>query len=87
MMLIDTRIRKIVGADLLRPISDKFTYVAGRRPTPGRPQGSPLRTTQLPPLQRPVATLHPSRRLCKGGSGGDEWMGPLRSPWGGVMVT
>src|SRR5437763_1094143 len=38
-------------------------------PTPGRPQGSQPSSSPLPPLQRPVAAFHPSRRLCKGGSG------------------
>src|SRR6266851_5229132 len=29
-----------------------------KNPTPGRPQGSPLHTTPLPPLQRYVRTRH-----------------------------
>jgi hypothetical protein len=38
-------------------------------PTPGRRKRPPTHLPPLPPLQRPVAALHPSRRLCKGGSG------------------
>src|SRR5713226_3312449 len=50
-MQINTILRPSVGADLSRPIHIKLS---GHNPTPGRPQGSPLRTTLPPPLQRHV---------------------------------
>ena len=47
-----------------------------------------VQVSSAPPYPRPYQDTEEGigrTSLCKGGSGEDEGMGPLRSPWGGAL--
>jgi hypothetical protein len=63
-----------------------------RRREVKRPQPHPRATARVPAPHHSTPALtkirknaSPPRSLCKGGGSVDEWMGPLRSPWGGAL--